>query len=58
MLKSDWPTISQPQSCILCPNEDGAFKQTANGEWAYLLCAKQIPEARVANDVFMELPLG
>jgi len=42
------------QSCIFCPNEGGAFKQTVLGEWAHLLCAIWIPEIRVANEVFME----
>ncbi|KAG6335068.1 hypothetical protein ID866_4028 [Astraeus odoratus] len=41
-------------SCIFCPNEGGAFKQTVLGEWAHLLCAIWIPEIRVANEVFME----
>lgn len=41
-------------SCVLCPNEGGAFKQTVNGEWVHLLCAIWVPETRVANDVFME----
>ena len=36
---------------FLCPNEDGAFKQTVHGEWAHLLCAIWIPETRVANEV-------
>lgn len=43
-----------PVSCIFCPNEGGAFKQTVLGEWAHLLCAIWIPETRVANEVFME----
>ncbi|KAL4062487.1 PHD-zinc-finger like domain-containing protein [Scleroderma citrinum] len=43
-----------PVSCIFCPNEGGAFKQTVLGEWAHLLCAIWIPEIRVANEVFME----
>ena len=42
------------QSCIFCPNEGGAFKQTTLGDWAHLLCAIWIPETRVANEVFME----
>lgn len=42
------------QSCVLCPNEGGAFKQTVTGEWVHLLCAIWVPETRVANDVFME----
>ncbi|KAJ3792202.1 bromodomain and PHD finger-containing protein 3 [Lentinula aff. detonsa] len=47
-----------PVSCILCPNEGGAFKQTVNGEWVHLLCAIWVPETRVANDVFMEPVIG
>ncbi|THH11516.1 hypothetical protein EW146_g8014 [Bondarzewia mesenterica] len=43
-----------PVSCILCPNEGGAFKQTVHGDWVHLLCAIWVPETRVANDVFME----
>ncbi|KAF9465621.1 hypothetical protein BDZ94DRAFT_1189141 [Collybia nuda] len=43
-----------PVSCMLCPNEGGAFKQTTNGEWVHLLCAIWVPETRVANEVFME----
>ena len=46
------------QSCILCPNEGGAFKQTVQGEWVHLLCAIWVPETRVANDVFMEPVTG
>jgi NuA3 HAT complex component NTO1 len=42
------------QSCMLCPNEGGAFKQTVNGEWVHLLCAIWVPETRVANEVLME----
>lgn len=47
-----------PVSCILCPNEGGAFKQTVHGEWVHLLCAIWVPETRVANDVFMEPVTG
>ncbi|KAJ7173601.1 bromodomain and PHD finger-containing protein 3 [Mycena filopes] len=47
-----------PVSCILCPNEGGAFKQTAQGEWIHLLCAIWVPETRVSNDVFMEPIIG
>ncbi|KAI0737339.1 hypothetical protein C8Q80DRAFT_1358849 [Daedaleopsis nitida] len=43
-----------PVSCILCPNEGGAFKQTVSGDWVHLLCAIWIPETSVANEVFME----
>ncbi|CAK5267199.1 unnamed protein product [Mycena citricolor] len=47
-----------PVSCILCPNEGGAFKQTVDGEWIHLLCAIWVPETAVANDVFMEPIVG
>ncbi|KAJ7272561.1 hypothetical protein B0H12DRAFT_584914 [Mycena haematopus] len=47
-----------PVSCILCPNEGGAFKQTTQGEWIHLLCAIWVPETRVSNDVFMEPIIG
>ncbi|KAJ3858696.1 bromodomain and PHD finger-containing protein 3, partial [Lentinula novae-zelandiae] len=47
-----------PVTCILCPNEGGAFKQTVNGEWVHLLCAIWVPETRVANEVFMEPVIG
>ncbi|ESK83279.1 bromodomain and phd finger-containing protein 3 [Moniliophthora roreri MCA 2997] len=47
-----------PVSCVLCPNEGGAFKQTVTGDWVHLLCAIWIPETRVANDVFMEPVTG
>ncbi|KAF8327181.1 PHD-zinc-finger like domain-containing protein, partial [Cantharellus anzutake] len=43
-----------PVSCILCPNEGGAFKQTTEGKWAHLLCAIWVPEITVGNQVFME----
>ncbi|KAF9205379.1 nuA3 HAT complex component nto1 [Haplosporangium sp. Z 27] len=43
-----------PVSCIFCPGEGGAFKQTTNSRWAHLLCAGWIPEVGVANTVYME----
>ncbi|KAJ7899136.1 peregrin-like protein, partial [Mycena olivaceomarginata] len=46
------------QSCSLCPNSGGAFKQTAQGEWIHLLCAIWVPETFVSNDVFMEPVIG
>lgn len=54
MLKGYASSLMDLQSCILCPNEGGAFKQTVFGDWAHLLCAIWIPETRVANEVFME----
>ncbi|KAF8638766.1 hypothetical protein AX17_001982 [Amanita inopinata Kibby_2008] len=47
-----------PVSCVLCPNEGGAFKQTITGDWVHLLCAIWVPETRVANEVFMEPVTG
>lgn len=46
------------KQCILCPNEGGAFKQTAHGDWVHLLCAIWVPETRVVNEVFMEPVAG
>lgn len=44
----------RPVSCVLCPHEGGAFKQTTEGAWAHLLCALWIPETGVSNSVYME----
>lgn len=43
-----------PVSCLFCPNEGGAFKQTTTGHWAHLLCAIWIPELVVGNPIYME----
>ncbi|OXG22935.1 NuA3 HAT complex component NTO1 [Cryptococcus neoformans Ze90-1] len=43
-----------PVSCIFCPNEGGAFKQTTTGQWAHLLCAIWIPETTLGNSIYME----
>ena len=42
------------QSCLLCPAEGGAFKQTTNGLWAHLICAIWVPETGVSNTIYME----
>lgn len=42
------------QSCLFCPNEGGAFKQTTTGLWSHLLCAIWIPELGVGNAIYME----
>ena len=44
----------RPVTCVLCPAEAGAFKQTTQGAWAHLLCAIWIPETGVANTIYME----
>jgi PHD-zinc-finger like domain len=44
----------KPKSCVLCPAEFGAFKQTTTGSWAHLLCAIWVPETGVANVIYME----
>ncbi|KAI7905371.1 uncharacterized protein BX663DRAFT_499491 [Cokeromyces recurvatus] len=43
-----------PVSCIFCPFEGGAFKQTTTNQWAHLLCAIWIPEVTLSNSVYME----
>ena len=41
-------------SCIFCPTEGGAFKQTNNSKWAHLFCATWIPEVGIGNPSLME----
>lgn len=43
-----------PVSCIFCPNEGGAFKQTTTNQWGHLICAIWIPEVGLSNSVYME----
>ncbi|KAF7720985.1 nuA3 HAT complex component nto1 [Apophysomyces ossiformis] len=43
-----------PVSCLFCPNEGGAFKQTNTNKWGHLLCAIWIPEVGLSNSVYME----
>lgn len=41
-------------SCIFCPHEGGAFKQTNNSKWAHLFCAIWVPEVQIGNPSLME----
>ncbi|KAH9275206.1 hypothetical protein BASA83_002434 [Batrachochytrium salamandrivorans] len=43
-----------PVSCMFCPIEGGAFKQTSTNKWVHLNCAMWIPECHIANTVYME----
>ena len=47
-------TDGEFQSCVLCPNSYGAFKQTTTAQWAHLLCAIWVPDTGVSNTVYME----
>ncbi|KAI9329629.1 hypothetical protein BDR26DRAFT_922828 [Obelidium mucronatum] len=44
----------RPVSCCLCPNENGALKQTNSNRWAHVVCAQWIPEASFGNATYME----
>ncbi|ORE03513.1 hypothetical protein BCV72DRAFT_213042 [Rhizopus microsporus var. microsporus] len=44
----------KPVSCLFCPIEGGAFKQTTTNQWGHLLCAMWIPEVCLGNSVYME----
>ena len=56
MIRPETPVVFSliNKSCILCPDQSGAFKQTINNEWVHLSCAMWIPECHIQNTVFME----
>jgi len=40
--------------CCLCPMTGGALKQTDDGRFAHIVCARWIPEVRFGSTVYME----
>ena len=45
---------SSTVSCCLCPVTGGALKQTDDGRFAHIVCARWIQEVRFGNSVYME----
>ena len=45
---------ASPPSCCLCPVTGGALKQTNDGRFAHIVCARWIPEVRFGSVVYME----
>jgi len=45
---------ASPPSCCLCPVTGGALKQTNDGRFAHIVCARWIPEVRFGSTVYME----
>ncbi|TAQ85717.1 hypothetical protein B7494_g5948 [Chlorociboria aeruginascens] len=41
-------------TCIFCPNQGGAFKQTMDSKWAHVLCSMWVPEVSIGNPLYME----
>jgi len=41
-------------ACCLCPVTGGALKQTDDGRFAHIVCARWIPEIRFGSAVYME----
>ena len=44
--------------CALCPNKNGALKQTDNGLWTHVICAIWIPEVHFSNPILLEPVVG
>ncbi|OQV24277.1 Bromodomain and PHD finger-containing protein 3 [Hypsibius exemplaris] len=40
--------------CLLCPNSEGALKQTEDGHWAHVICAMYIPKVNFKSTQLLE----
>lgn len=40
--------------CCLCPVAGGAQKQTDDGQFAHVICARWIPEVKFGSAVYLE----
>ncbi|GAU93426.1 hypothetical protein RvY_05369 [Ramazzottius varieornatus] len=45
---------SRPAQCVLCPNSEGALKQTEDGHWAHVICAMYIPGVAFKSTQLLE----
>eukprot|EP00742_Colponemidia_sp_Colp-10_P007357 GILJ01007919.1.p1 GENE.GILJ01007919.1~~GILJ01007919.1.p1 ORF type:complete len:1966 (+),score=175.56 GILJ01007919.1:45-5942(+) len=48
----------KPAQCCLCPTLGGAFKPTADGRWAHVVCTLWLPETSMEDSAKMEPVVG